>query len=150
MKKIILFLLLAAFLALALPAVKLDLGLLYSARTVSDDAIQDVYGSGGVYFPYAAINVWKCLGFGLGYEGGYDRDGKIGLYQEDTSLKVGGATSASCRPTPSWGSAPIPTSRSSAARARSMTARWRRAWPPGCATMPARGCSWPPRSSTCR
>lgn len=90
MKKTILFLLLAGTLALALPAVKIDLGLLYSARTVSDDAIKDVYGSGGVYFPYAAVNVWKGLGFGLGYEGGYDRDGKIGLYQEDTSLKVGG------------------------------------------------------------
>lgn len=90
MKKIILFLLLAGTMALALPAVKIDVGLLYSARTVSDDAIKDVYGSGGVFFPYAVVNAWKGLGFGLGYEGGYSRDGKIGLYQEDTSLKVGG------------------------------------------------------------
>lgn len=90
MKKAILFIVLTGALALALAAVKIDAGLFYSARTVSDDAIRDVYGSGGVYFPYAAVNVWKGLSFGLGYEGGYSRDGKIGLYQEDTTLKAGG------------------------------------------------------------
>ena len=32
----------------------------------------------------------KACSLGLGYEGGYDRDGKIGLFQEDTNLKVTG------------------------------------------------------------
>lgn len=90
MKKAILFLILAGVLALALPAVKFDAGLLYSARTVSDDEIQDVYGNGGVFSPFAAVNVWQGLSLGLSYEGGYSREGRIGLYQEDSSLKVGG------------------------------------------------------------
>jgi opacity protein-like surface antigen len=90
MKKIILFVILLGMAALGLQGMKLDLGLLYSARTVKEAAIKDVYGNGGVYYPYAALNVWKGLSFGLGYEGGYDRDGKIGLYQEDTNLTVSG------------------------------------------------------------
>lgn len=90
MKKTLLFVILLGMLTLGLQAVKIDLGLLYSTRSVSDPEIQDVYGSGAVYFPYAAVNVWQGLCFGLGYEGGYNRDGKIGLYQEDSNLKVGG------------------------------------------------------------
>jgi opacity protein-like surface antigen len=90
MKKIILFAIMLSVAAMGLQAMKLDLGLLYSARTVKDAEIKDVYGNGGVYLPYAALNVWKGLSFGLGYEGGYDRDGKIGLYQEDTTLTIGG------------------------------------------------------------
>jgi opacity protein-like surface antigen len=90
MKKIILLVILLSLAALGLQAMRLDLGLLYSGRTVKDAAIKDVYGNGGVYYPYAALNVWKGLSFGLGYEGGYDRDGKIGLYQEDTNFTVSG------------------------------------------------------------
>jgi len=90
MKKIILFVILFSLMTLGLQAVKLDLGLLYSGRTIKEAEIKDVYGNGAVYFPYLAVNVWKGLTFGLGYEGGYDRDGKIGLYQEDTNLKITG------------------------------------------------------------
>ena len=90
MKKTLLFVILLGMLTLGLQAAKIDLGLLYGTRSVSDAEIQDVYGGGTVYFPYAAVNVWQGLCFGLGYEGGYDRDGKIGLYQEDSNLKVSG------------------------------------------------------------
>ena len=90
MKKTIAFTLLLGLLTLGLQAVKLDLGLMYSGRTVKDAAIKEVYGNGAVYFPYLAVNAWKGLTFGLGYEGGYDRDGKIGLYQEDSNFKVTG------------------------------------------------------------
>jgi hypothetical protein len=90
MKKIIIFAVLLCLLTLGLQAVKLDVGFLYGSRSVKDADMKDVYGNGAVYFPYLAVNVWKGLAFGLGYEGGYDRDGKIGLYQEDSNFKVTG------------------------------------------------------------
>jgi hypothetical protein len=90
MKKIIVSAMLLGLLTVGLQALKLDLGLMYSSRTVKDADIKDVYRNGAVYFPYAAVNVWKGLTFGLGYEGGYDRDGKIGLYQESTNLRISG------------------------------------------------------------
>lgn len=90
MKKTITFAILLSLLTLGLQAVKLDVGFLYGSRSVKDVDIKNVYGNGSAYFPYLAVNVWKGLTFGLGYEGGYDRDGKIGLYQEDSNFKVSG------------------------------------------------------------
>ena len=90
MKKIIAFAMLLGLLTLGLQAVKLDVGLFYGSRSIRDADIKAVYGNGGAYFPCASVTVWKGLAFGLGYEGGYDRDGRIGLYQEDTSLTVSG------------------------------------------------------------
>ncbi len=90
MKKTLLFIILLGVLTWGLQAVDLDLGLFFGSRSVKDSQIRDVYGNGTAYFPYASVNFWKGLFAGLGYEGGYDRDGKIGLYQEDTSLKVSG------------------------------------------------------------
>jgi hypothetical protein len=90
MKKIITFTFLLSLLASGLHAVTLDIGLFYSRLGIADAGIKDVYGSGFVYFPCLAVTVWKGLSFGLGYEGGYDREGKVGLYQEDTSFKIAG------------------------------------------------------------
>ena len=90
MKKTITFAILLGLLTLGLQAVKLDVGFLYGSRSVKDADIKEVYGNGSAYYPYLAVTVWKGLAFGLGYEGGYDRDGKIGLYQEDSNFKVSG------------------------------------------------------------
>lgn len=90
MKKILLFVILLSLMTLNMQAVKLDVGFLYGSRSVKDADIKKVYGNGAVYFPYLAVNVWKGMTFGLGYEGGYDRNGKIGLYEEDTNLKISG------------------------------------------------------------
>ncbi len=90
MKKTTLCLIILGLLAWGLPAVDLSLGLGYGTRSVADDQIKDVYGSGSAYFPYAAVGIWKGLFAGLGYEFGYERDGRIGLYQEETNLKVTG------------------------------------------------------------
>ena len=90
MKKIILFVILSSLLTLGLQAVKLDLGFLYGSRSIKDAGIKEVYGEGSAYFPYVGVAVWRGLTIGLGYEGGYDREGKIGLYQEDSRLKITG------------------------------------------------------------
>jgi hypothetical protein len=90
MKKIIITTVLLGLLAIGLQAINLDIGINYGSRSVKDADIREIYGNGSVYFPYLAVNFWRGLTLGLGYEGGYDRDGKIGLYQEPTTLKVTG------------------------------------------------------------
>ena len=70
-------------------ALDLDLGLQLGLRTTSGD-IKDVYGNGTVFYPSLRLGVLKGLGIGLGYEAGYKKEGKIGLYDEDSTLKVGG------------------------------------------------------------
>ncbi len=90
MKKTTLFLIMLGLLTWGLQAVDLDLGLFYGTRSVADDQIRDVYGNGTTFFPYVSVGIWKGVFAGLGHEFGYDRDGRIGLYQEETNLKVTG------------------------------------------------------------
>lgn len=90
MKKSILSILLLSLLSWALPAVDLDLGLFFGSRSVNDDQVQDVYGNGTAFFPCVSAAFYKGLFAGLGYEFGYDRNGKIGLYGEEANLKVSG------------------------------------------------------------
>jgi hypothetical protein len=88
MKKLILFtVLMLAF--ISLPALDVDLGLQLGLRTATGK-IQDNYGSGMVFYPNLKLNVWKGLGIGLGYELGYKKDAKIGIYEENSTLKVSG------------------------------------------------------------
>lgn len=71
-------------------AFKVSLGLQYGLRTVADSKIKNVYGSGTIYFPSIRLGIFKRLELGAGYEGGYKRNGEIGLYGEKTSLEVTG------------------------------------------------------------
>jgi opacity protein-like surface antigen len=66
-----------------------EAGGFYGTRQVVDSDIKNVYGNGSVYFPFLAVT-WKGLMLGAGYEGGYSKSGKIGLYQDSTTLKVDG------------------------------------------------------------
>jgi opacity protein-like surface antigen len=59
-------------------------------RTVNDSQIKSVYGQGICLFPYLAVNPWKGVIAGAGYEFGYSKSGHIGVYEEDTTLKVSG------------------------------------------------------------
>ncbi|MBN2346965.1 MAG: outer membrane beta-barrel protein [Candidatus Aminicenantes bacterium] len=86
-KTLILTVLLACVLPLA--ALDLDLGLQLGPRTAVGQ-IKDTYGGGLVFFPSARLNVWQGLGIGLGYELGYKREATIGLFDEESTLKVSG------------------------------------------------------------
>jgi len=72
-------------------AMDLEVGMVYGRRMVADPKIRGVYGNGTVYDPFLAVRLWKGLAVGVDYEGGYSRTGKIGTYQEPTSLKVTGS-----------------------------------------------------------
>lgn len=90
MKKSIILVLAIGLLTITSYSVEFDVGLSFGGRTVSDENIRDAYGSGVVYFPYISLNVWKGIWIGMGYEGGYSRDGKIGIYEEPATLKISG------------------------------------------------------------
>jgi opacity protein-like surface antigen len=66
-----------------------EAGGFYGTWQVVDSDIKNVYGNGMVYFPFLAVT-WKGIMLGAGYEGGYSKSGKIGLYQDPTTLKVNG------------------------------------------------------------
>jgi opacity protein-like surface antigen len=70
--------------------IRFEAGFFFGARTVHDSDIKSVYGNGTAYYPYIAAEVRRGLMVGAGYEGGYARDGRIGLYREPTTLTVTG------------------------------------------------------------
>jgi hypothetical protein len=82
--------LLAALGGAARAAIRFEVGVLGGTRTVNSSDIKAVYGNGMVYYPYLAVHAWKGLFVGAGYEGGYSRNGTIGIYEEPTTLRVGG------------------------------------------------------------
>lgn len=83
-----------ALFAILLPsiqyAVELDLYCLYGLRTVDNSDIKHIYGNGQVYYPAISVALWRGIAIGVGYEGGYSRDGHIGIYGEFTNLKIMG------------------------------------------------------------
>jgi opacity protein-like surface antigen len=90
MKKIYPFIICFLLLPVAVYAIDFSFGFQGGLRTVSGPEIKDVYGNGTCFFPYAAVNVFKGFTIGAGYELGYSRSGKIGLYEEATTLTVTG------------------------------------------------------------
>ena len=88
MKKTILLILLFLVITANQYALDIDIGTFYGKRTVNDSEIRRVYGNGTVYFPYLTINLWKGIIIGGGYEGGYSKRGKIGLFGDSSSLSV--------------------------------------------------------------
>ena len=91
MKRCALFLVLVAAMgSVAFPAIHIEAGALFGTRSVNSADIKAVYGDGTVFFPYAAVYLWEGLFVGAGYEGGYSKSGKTGIYEESTTLKVTG------------------------------------------------------------
>jgi hypothetical protein len=82
--------LLAALGGVARAAIRFEAGILGGTRTMNGADVKAVYGNGMIYYPYLAVHVWKGLFVGAGYEGGYSRKGTIGIYEEPTTLRVGG------------------------------------------------------------
>ncbi len=70
-------------------AISFQAGAFYGQRQIVEVEIKNVYGQGSIYFPYLAF-VFKGLIIGAGYEGGYSKNGLIGLFKEKTNLKITG------------------------------------------------------------
>jgi opacity protein-like surface antigen len=90
MKKKLTLIILCLSLPAIAQAVVIDLGFQGGYRMVNSADIREVYGNGICYFPNVNVIIFKRFIAGAGYEFGYSRSGKIGIYQDDTSLKVSG------------------------------------------------------------
>ena len=75
--------------ALSFPAVMTG-GLGFGLGTVSDGDLSDAYGSGFVFSPYLSYGITDCIAVGIGYEGGYKKDGTVGMFEDHAELKISG------------------------------------------------------------
>jgi hypothetical protein len=66
------------------------LGLNAGFRNLNDLALGEIYGDGYVYEPYFLYSFAGSFGLELSYEGGYKRNGPVGIFQEDSTLSVSG------------------------------------------------------------
>lgn len=75
-----------------LPAADLNVAavLMIGSRTLGDPDLKAVYGAGTVYCPALLLQPGETLFLGAAYEGGFVREGTIGLYEEATTLRVSG------------------------------------------------------------
>jgi hypothetical protein len=71
-------------------AIQVGIGLHFGLRQVQDEILKETYGDGYVYVPYLRLMPFRNIAFEVAYEGGYKRNGKIGLYDEDSTLSVTG------------------------------------------------------------
>lgn len=70
---------------------QVHIGLRLGHRTVFDEKIVEVYGEGFLYSPFLRLTSERTpLGLEIAYEGGFNREGTIGLYQESSTLKLQG------------------------------------------------------------
>lgn len=90
MKKICGFFISLFLLGCVIGAVDFEVGLGLGYRSIVDPDINDAYGSGIVYLPHFNVTIYKNIRVGAGYEGGYNKKGRIGIYEEEASLKISG------------------------------------------------------------
>ncbi len=83
-------LLLVFFMAVTGLATEINLGANLGYRQLKDPKLGEIYGDGFVYDLLARYFPVERYGIELSYEGGYKRDALIGLYQENSTLTVGG------------------------------------------------------------
>jgi hypothetical protein len=75
---------------LAARAVTVRLGVGLGARTVNDAKVKNAYGSGFVQLPYLQVSIRPHLFLGLAYEGGYKKEGRLGVYNDAAVLTLRG------------------------------------------------------------
>jgi len=75
---------------LAARAVTLRAGVHLGTRTVNDAKVKNAYGDGFVKLPYLQISLSRHFFLGLAYEGGYKKDGRLGVYNDPAVLTLRG------------------------------------------------------------
>jgi hypothetical protein len=59
-------------------------------RQINDPNLNKIYGSGYVFIPSLSITVFPNFSIEAAYEGGYKKSGLVGLYQDDSTLRISG------------------------------------------------------------
>jgi opacity protein-like surface antigen len=86
----IIFFIMVGFFVQTSQAIQVGTGLHYGLRQVQDELIKETYGNGYVYVPYLRLIPFRSIGFEVAYEGGYKKNGTVGIYEEDSTLSVTG------------------------------------------------------------
>ena len=89
-RKLLALLVLVLFFNPVLQAFDIIGGLNFGRRWIDDPDMKDIYGQGYVFQPFLRYNYTNLLAIEVAYEGGYKGDGRIGLFQEESTLSVTG------------------------------------------------------------
>jgi hypothetical protein len=73
---------------LAASSLTVQIGVWMGSRTVADPKVRSAYGDGSVYLPYFQAAVWRKLFVGASYEGGYEKNGVLGVYSNPSTLTI--------------------------------------------------------------
>jgi hypothetical protein len=87
-KTIFLTVFLLLLLAPAAGAADIELGLHYGFRQLKDANLKNIYGSGMVYRPQIRYSFNRNFALEAAYEGGYKKDGLVGIYDENSTLTM--------------------------------------------------------------
>lgn len=90
MKKILALSFLFSLFVQAGQAVEIGAGVKFGYRTLKNPSFQDIYGGGYVINPFIMFSPFNLLNVEFSYEGGYKRAGKVGIFQEESILKING------------------------------------------------------------
>ncbi len=90
MKRLLLIVIAVMFVVSYSFAAVLNSGISLGLGTVSDSDLSKVYGSGFVINPYLGVEISDVFFIGLGYESGYKKEGDVGIYKENATLKISG------------------------------------------------------------
>lgn len=89
-KKYILIFLICFFFLRAGWATEITAGINFGYRQLDDPGLKEIYGNGYVYSPYLKFTPFKIFSLQASYEGGYKKDSKVGIYNEDSNLEIYG------------------------------------------------------------
>ena len=90
MKKLIFYLFVMIFIFNTVNAIDLDFGFSVGKRQFKDSKIKDTYGNSTIYKPFVNVRILKWLGVSASFETGYKGEGSVGLFEEQSSLKLNG------------------------------------------------------------
>ena len=90
MKKLIFYLFVMIFIFNTVNAIDLDFGFSAGKRQFKDSKIKDTYGNSTIYKPFVNVRILKWLGVSASFETGYKGEGSVGLFEEQSSLKLNG------------------------------------------------------------
>ena len=68
----------------------IDLTLKFGSRQINDANLKEIYGNGYVIIPSLRVSIFPNFSIEAAYEGGYKKSGLVGLYQDESTLRISG------------------------------------------------------------
>ncbi len=90
MKRIIYTLLAVVFVVSYSYSMTLTGGVGLGLGMVSNSDLNETYGNGFVYNTYISFGIAGQFSLGIGYEGGYKKDGDVGIFDDVATLEISG------------------------------------------------------------